>query len=72
MLINVWILNVVYTSITIFTDNKNLVMQQAYELIKRTNYNKSSAIMWCYFALMGIIIGALLLIFRKQIEKHSI
>ena len=72
MLINVLILNVVYTSITIFTDNKNLVMQQAYELIKRTNYNKSSAIMWCYFALMGIIIGALLLIFRKQIEKHSI
>ena len=72
MLINVLILNVVYTAITIFTDNKNPVMRQAYELIMKTNYNKSSAIMWCYFAILGVIIGALMLIFRKQIEKHSI
>lgn len=71
MLMNVLILNVVYTGITIFTDNKNLVMQQAYELIRNTNYNKSSAIMWCYFAILGIIIGVLMIVFRKQIEKHS-
>lgn len=71
MLMNVLILNVVYTGITIFTDNKNSVMQQAYELIRNTNYNKSSAIMWCYFAILGIIIGTLLMIFRKKIEKYS-
>ena len=71
MLMNVLVLNVVYTGITIFTDNKNSVMMQAYELIRNTNYNKSSAIMWCYFAILGIIIGTLLFVFRKKINKYS-
>lgn len=71
MLTNVLILNVVYTAITIFTDNKNAVMMQAYELINKTNYNKSSAIMWCYFAILGIICALLYLIFSKLIKKNS-
>ena len=72
MLTNVLILNVVYTIITIFTSNENPVMQQAFALIETTNYNKSSAIMWCYFAILGLIIGLLMLIFRKAIKKVSI
>ena len=72
MLMNVTILNVVYTAITIFTDNKNAVMQQAYELIfTNINYNKSAAIMWSYFAILGIIIGLAFLIFRKLIQKNT-
>lgn len=71
MLTNVLILNVIYTCIDIFTSANNLVMNQAFALIENTNYNKSSAIMWCYFTLLGIIIGLLLLIFRKQIKKSS-
>lgn len=70
MLMNVLILNVIYTCIDIFTSPNNKVMVQAYTLIRNTNYNKSSAIMWCYFVILGAIIGLLLFIFRKQIKKN--
>ena len=72
MLSNIMVLNVIYTCIDIFTSNTNSVMQQAYIYIKTTNYNKSSAIMWSYFAILGLIIGALMFAFRKQLKKSEI
>ncbi len=72
MLSNILVLNIVYTCIDIFTSNNNSLMQQAYKYINNTNYNKSSAIMWNYFVIIGIMIGLLLLIFRKQLKKVEI
>lgn len=69
MMANILILNTVYTCIDLFTSNSNQVMQQAYELIENSNYNKSSAIMWSYFIVLGIIIGVILIVFRKPIKR---
>ena len=69
MTANILILNTVYTCIDLFTSNSNQVMQQAYELIENSNYNKSSAIMWCYFVILGLIIGLILILFRKPMKN---
>lgn len=71
MMANVIVLNVVYTCIDLFTSNNNQVMQQAYTLIQESNYNKSSAIMWSYFAILGVVIGAILFIFRKPLKRAA-
>lgn len=72
MMANVIILNVVYTCIDLFTSNSNQVMQQAYKLIEGSEYNKSAAIMWSYFAILGVVIGAILIIFRKPLKNAEI
>jgi len=69
MLTNIIVLNVVYTCIDIFTANSNRVMRQAYTLIDTSSYNRASAIMWCYFLILGAIIAIILFLFRKQIKK---
>ena len=71
MMANVIVLNVVYTCIDLFTSNNNKVMQQAYSLIQNNNYNKSAAIMWSYFVILGVVIGAILIIFRKPLQRAA-
>ncbi len=72
MLSNILVLNLVYTCIDIFTKSDNSVMSLALQYIQKSNYNKASAIMWSYFAIVGLIIGALLLIFRKKLKQVEI
>lgn len=69
MLTNIIVLNVVYTCIDIFTSSSNIVMKQAYDLMDKSSYNTSSAIMWCYFLILGAIIGIILILFRKPLKK---
>ncbi len=71
MLTNVLVLNIIYTCIDLFTDTSNAVMKQAYSLIEKNEYNTSAAIMWSFFAILGTILIALLLIFRKRISRNS-
>lgn len=71
MMINVLILNIVYTCIDLFTSNTNVVMRQAYELIDKSSYNYASAIMWCYFVLLGAVIGIILFLLRKPIKQAT-
>ena len=71
MMSNVIVLNVVYTCIDLFTSNSNKVMKQAYTLIEGSEYNKSAAIMWSYFLILGVILGAILIIFRKPLKRAA-
>ena len=72
MLSNVLVLNTIYTCIDLFIDNSNKVMSQAYDLIEKANYNKSSAIMWTYFVILMVIMAVLLFVFRKPIKQVEI
>ena len=71
MLMNVLLLNIIYTSIELFTSSTNLAMKQAYGMIMQSNYNSSSAIIWSYCAILGVVIGLLILTFSRILKKIS-
>lgn len=71
MMLNVILLNVVYTSIELFVSSTNPAMKQAYEMIMQSNYNASSAIIWSYCAIVGVLIGLLALIFSRIVKKSG-
>ena len=70
MLSNVLLLVIIYTIIDIFTNADNPVMDQAYSFIQvQQNYDKSSAMLWAYFALVGLVITLLMVLLRRYLLK---
>ena len=70
MLGNVTFLVLVYTIVDLFTAFDNPIMEQAYKLISENSiYDQSAAILWSYFAVVGIIGGLVLLLYNKVFMK---
>ena len=67
MLSGTTILVMIFTAIEMFTDSANLVMNQAYEAMKQQIYDQSAAMLWLYFALVGLILGAAVLLLQKLV-----
>lgn len=65
MLKDVILLVLVYTMITLFTAVDNPVIAQAYSTMRDSQiYDQSSAMLWAYFVLVGIIMGIVLLAYN--------
>jgi ABC-type sugar transport system permease subunit len=48
----------IYTAIDLLTDQNNPVMSEAYNmLLTSENYDKSSAMLWFYFVIVGVIVA---------------
>lgn len=70
MLSNILLVVVFYTTIDIFTNSDNPVMSDAYYLIlDRQNYTESSAMLWAYFFIIGLILALLIFIMNKFMLK---
>jgi ABC-type sugar transport system permease subunit len=70
MLGNVIFLVLIYTIVDLFTAFDNPIMIQAYDLISKNSvYDVSSAILWGYFVVVGIIGGLLLLAYNRILMK---
>lgn len=70
MLGHTLVLVLVFTAIDFCVSTDNVVMQQAYTLLlNEQNYGESSAMMWSYFAIIAVILGAVYLIFRNAFLK---
>ena len=69
LLSGVIILNIIFTSIYLLTNSINPVMVQVYEMILRQNYDVTSAMMWIYFIVIGIIIEIILTLFNKLLQR---
>ncbi len=68
MLSGTTLLVVVFTAIEMFTDATNLVMRQAYTvMLEKQVYDQSAAMLWIYFALVGLILGAVVLLLQKKV-----
>ncbi len=66
MLKDVILLVLVYTMITLFTAVDNPVIAQAYSTMRESQiYDQSSAMLWGYFAVVGVIMGIVLLAYNK-------
>ena len=71
MMMNVLVLVVVYTSLDLFTSDNNAVIGQAYSLMKtKVIYDISAAMLWLYFGMVAVVLGAVLyLIYRLAFRK---
>ncbi len=70
MLSNVILLVVVYISLDLFTTESNSVITQAYTFMRNNVvYDTAAAMLWLYFAIMGSMLGAILLVVNKFIFK---
>ena len=70
MLGNVIFLVLIYTIVDLFTAFDNPIMKQAYELISKNSvYDQSSAMLWGYFVVVGIIGGLILLAYNRILMR---
>ena len=64
------LLVIVFTLIEILTQTRSAVIDQAYELMqKNLDYYTSSAMLWTFFAVVGGIIGLVILVYSKTCLK---
>ncbi len=60
----------VYTMVDAFTNTRNTVIDKAYTMINSGNYDETSAMLWVYFAVVGIIMGAILFLYNRFLLKR--
>lgn len=70
MLGNTIVLAVIFTVIEFCVSTDNKVVSQAYTmLLEQQIYGKSSAMLWIFFAVIAVIVGALFMLFNKLCLK---
>ncbi len=72
MLSNVLLVVIFYTTIDIFTNSENPVMNSAYYLMmQKQNYADSSVMLWGYFIIVGVIFSLIMFLMNKFMLKKS-
>ena len=61
------ILVIIFTAIESFTDSSNQIMNLAYGTLSKQIYDESAAMLWLYFAVVGLILGAAILLLQKLV-----
>ncbi len=66
------ILVIIFTIVELVTAKDNVVMSQAYKLMKGAamNYGPASAMLWIYFAVVGIFMGIVMFLFGTLFLKR--
>ncbi len=70
MLGNTILLVIVFTIIELFTQSDNAVIKGAYDLMLKADYSLSSAMLWVFFAIIGVIIALVIGIYSKVCLKR--
>ena len=60
----------VYTMVDVFTNTRNNVIDKAYTMINSGNYDETSAMLWVYFAVVGVIMGLVLFLYNRFLLKR--
>ena len=55
----------IYTMIELFVSMDNALVSDAYELMKNSNFGISSAMLWCYFLIVLILIGTVYILYQR-------
>ena len=65
------ILVAVFTTIDFCASSENKAMKQAFTLLlEQQNYNESSAMMWAFFMLIGIVFALILFLVQHFIFRR--
>ncbi len=71
MLSSTLLLVIVFTMIDLLTQNSNLILAQAYDLMNASaTYDLSAAMLWFFFGIIGVAIGIVLLLYSKLLLKR--
>ena len=71
MSIPIMLINAVYTIVDTFTDSGNAAMNQVLVAVQSLNFGKASAMAWSYFALIGVFIALVMLVFSLLNKKYT-
>ena len=66
----VTLLVMIYTMVEQFTSSRNPMIDSMYRLMKGGNYDETSAVLWFYFALVGIIMGAVIWAYNRFLVRR--
>ena len=67
---SVTLLVAVYTMVDVFTNTRNTVIEKAYGQMSKGVYDEPTAMLWTYFALVGIIMGIVLFLYNRFLLKR--
>ena len=67
---SVTLLVAVFTMVDQFTNSRNQVVYQAYQMINSANYDETSAMLWIYFVCAGAIMGIILFAYNRFLLKR--
>ena len=71
MLANTTLLVIIYTIVELVVSTTNPVIQQAYGLMNVNQvYDESSAILWFYFVIVGLIVSVLIFLYNRLLMKR--
>lgn len=71
MVSNQLLLVIIYTVIDLLTKQTDPVMRQAYKMMNQNSqYSEPSAMLWFYFAIIGLITAAVLFLFNRLCTKR--
>lgn len=66
----VTLLVMIYTMVEQFTSSRNPMIDSMYTLMKGGNYDETSAVLWFYFALVGLIMGAVIWCYNRFLVRR--
>lgn len=67
---SVTLLVAVYTMVDVFTNTRNQIIEKAYGQMSSGIYDTPSAMLWTYFAIVGIIMGIVLFLYNRFLLKR--
>lgn len=70
MLSRTTVLVIVFTVVELLTAKDNSIMTLAYQMLQNLNYGVGTAMLWVYFAIIGAVLGIILLLFKKLCVKR--
>lgn len=70
MLSRVILLVSVFIAVDIMTAKSNVIMSEAYNQMNLLEYGISGAMLWCYFLLIGLVLGLIFVIYNKLCLKR--
>lgn len=70
MLSRITVLVAIFTMVDLITAKTDRVIKQAYEYTQQQSYGTASAMLWIYFLIVGILVGALIFCFTRFCAKR--
>lgn len=67
---SVTLLVAVYTMVDVFTNTRNTVIEKAYGQMSKGVYDEPTAMLWTYFAIVGVIMAIVLFLYNRFLLKR--
>ena len=70
MLSKILVLVSAFTVVELFTSKTDRVVSSAYTMMQSTNYHESTAMLWIYFLIVGVVVALIYIPFNKYYLKR--